>query len=1152
MLLYPTYYKYIEVGEGNVTPLSMFIQEPTYLFDVIEFILRRKIYSKEVKTVEELVAEYGEKFKSYYPEYNFWYDRYTSVKDKSLSEEQRLEIKMDIDVMMRNINRFEHRDILTPIVRDLSTFAEEDISKFISKNMTINNYNMNGTVFKFPGSFDMIFDSLKVTDACRMIIYHDNVRGKVLSKVSNIFDEMTYEQAMEYKKKDKLTKVNRLIVMPFWNVEAGTMAFCYITEKIVIGQSHPNIEFRFEDLRGVQGENIRNEFVKCVTQKPNILSVSFERIAFNITDVEAKLRGVSPIYLKALATKLSMGNSIYSNLIHAEGYMGSDNTKIISIDLSTLDVRSVMTFTAKEEIVIKCKRGLSDIFSLVGVMVGMKDTPVKLFGVEFTWEPEYKTPVKKTTDKLTTMKILDKTVSPNIIREAIFFDPRFNKVCNKTDGDIEWARTEEEAAERFGEMNYEVFPSENDVQRLASKYEFPDYLEERVFIKKVYEFTEGGKKVEKILGPRIIPREDKDESYSDNNYAFVLGYYPCAGASEKKKDKKDKDIEYLMDETKIEIPDGRGAHVQTGVFEDLLPKGSDIIIRKGVLESRYGFILAAARAAGFDIKLNDLIERFTKDVFENLGTYYTLCRPQFNNSTQEEFKESFEFDINNFIDSKYYINAVSRYIGVNTVVFTYDAPKMDFQPYVSYEFPAGSTTDNPIDKLNLSRDYENRTVILLRRKFKSLPDQYDYLAARKPSGADEGLFNTRSAIEFLKRRITLASIRPDSVMNRLDIIPEYGMFQTNSIIKYFVVNTKGVIVGGVFERDGVQYPILSTISRAPVIGGAQIKLLSEMLLSPRPSLKTLFEVEPFRSIKINSLGVTKFVNKKYVTSVYYVYQGVGYYVLCKPHKLKTLPKYPLIETPDPYINNVFRDDRKELSLFIKDACIMKMLTSLLMQVMRIEILEGRDVKITLVPQGDDFTENSKLVLLKEIYSLKGMIPENPMKELASVGSVLKQFFTNGGLAAYSNEMFRRLQAQLNIMKITLPTMNLYPYRKNLYSMYDVYDDLFSLSVTSDTICLIGQEQFDIWAAKAMSKTLFGTLQHSISPDMLNDSSKIICVYGSRERGLWVLKKGESGTKISISDTSPDNLPYSTFVKERKLNITSNSDVTKYAEMRRML
>lgn len=1138
MLLYPTYHRYIETGGRSDTPLSMIVQEPTYLTDVIEFILRRKISAKPVKTIEELVAEHGENFKTYYPEHSFWYDKYTNVNRYPDDPAKTLAAKFELESLLKNIHKVEHRDILTPVVAQLEGLDEPDITKFVSRNMSVETYNMNGTIYNFPGSFDTIFDALKATEACRIIMYHDNVRGRVLSKVSNIFDDTSYEQATEYKKKDKLTKINRLIVMPFWRVESGSMAFGYITEKIVMGQRFPNIEIRFEDLRGVQGENIRTEFMKCIHQSSSPIASEFSSMSFNISDLEMRLRGISPIYLKALATKLSLPESPFSKIIYAEGYMGADNTKILSSDLVTMETRAVVTFTAKEDIVVRSKSGMSEILSLVGILVGMRAEPIRMFGVEIASEIEYKKPVKDTTDKKTSMKILDKTVSPNIIREAIFFDPRFNKVCNKRDGDIEWVRTIEEADEKFGRGNHQIFPSEEDVQRLLGKYEFPDYEEEKIFIKRVYKFADD-EDTEYILGPRPIPREDKDESYADNNYAFVLGYYPCVGSRKA----KEKSSDYIMDETKIEIPDGRGAYVQTEVFESLSPN----IVRKGVTESRHGVLLAAARAAGLSTKLEDLITGFTRDVSENTQAYYTLCRSQFSNSSIAEFAETFSFDMFNFIDSRYYINAVSKYIGVNVVVFTYDAPKMDYQPYVSYEFPVGSSTDNPIDKLNLTPEYENRTVILLRRKFKSLPDQYDYLADQTG-----GMFNTKNVIGFLRKRITLASIRADSVMNRLDIIPEYEMFSTRSVVKYLVTDTRGAIVGGVFEREGVQYPVLSTISRAPVLGSAQIKSFSEFLLLPRPSLKTLAESEPFSKIPINSLGVTKFVNKQYVTSVYYVYKGVGYYVLCKPHKLSNQTQYPLIETPDPYINNVFRENRKNLSLHIKDTSIMKILVSLIFQVARMEILEGRNINVVLKQDLFDLSETDRLTLLREIYDLNGMLPEKPTESLSSRGEIIRRFFTSGGLVAYSGEMFARLQAQINIMKITIPTMNLKTYKDNLYHIYDMYEDAFSLTVTSDTICLLSEEQYNIWAAKALSKTTFGTLQHSLSPEMLNDSSNIICVYGARERGLWVAKNGDSGVKISISDTTSDNIPHIMYAKHRKINITSNSDPSKYAELRRML
>lgn len=1140
-------------------PLGMFVQEPTYLTDIVEFILRRKISEKPVKTVEELIKEHGQNFKTYYPDYTFWYERYMALE----KDPNNLPARMELEGLLKNVHRPEHRDILTPIMTEINAIDETDVVRFLSRNMSVERYNMNGIIYNFPGSFDTIFDALRVTDACRIIMYHDNVRGRVLSKVSNLFDDTSYDQASEYRKKDRLTKIHRLIVMPFWRVEGGVMAFGYITEKIVMGQRFPNIEFRFEDLKGVEGENVRAEFMKCIHQPGSIIASQFSQMNFHVTDLEMRLRGISPIFLKALATKLSLPDSPFSRIICAEGYMGADNTKIISNDLSgSSEDRAIVTFTAKDDIVARCRTGLAEIISLLGVLVGMRAAPVSLFGVEITSEVEYRKPVKETTDKKTTMKILDKTVSPHIIREAVFFDPRFNKVCNKRDGDIEWARTREEADQRFGKDNHQIFPSQEDVDRLMGKFEFPDYDEEKIYIKKIYKFDDDD--VEYVLGPRPIPREDKDESYADSNYAFILGYYPCVGSRKT----KEKDSDYLMDETKIEIPDGRGAYVQEGFFDQLV-KGPvkmsallseedapmepflPTVIRKGVTESRHGLLLASARAAGLSTKLDELIDSFTKDVSENTQAYYAACRPQFSNSSEAEFAQTFSFDMFNFLDSRYYINAVSRFVGVNIVVFTYDSPKMDYQPYVSYEFPAGSSTDNPIDKLNLTAQFENRTVILLRRKFKSLPDQYDYLAVRERK-RDSGLFNTRRVIKFLRERITLASIRADSIVNRLDVIPEYGMFSTNSTVKFLVTDTRGSVVGGVFEREGVAYPVLSTISRAPVIGGAQIKTFAEFLLTPRPSLETLSGKDPFDKLKISALGVTRFVNKKYVTSVYYLYQGVGYYVLCKPQKLSGETSYPLVETPDPYINNVFREDRKNLSLHIRDASIMKILVSVLLQAARIEILEGRDVELVMKQDLMDLTDADRMTLLREIYELNGMLPENPCTSLSSRGEILKKFFVRGGLAAYSEEMMQRLRAQISLMKMIIPTMNLREFRGNLYQIYDIYTDLFSLTVTSDTICLMGEEQYNVWSTKALSKTSFGTLQHAISPEMLNDTSNIICVYGGRERGLWVAKNGDTGVKISISDHASDNLPHMTYSKHRKMNITSNGDPTKYAELRRML
>lgn len=1142
MLLYPTYRRYIESGGDGDIPLSMYVQEPTYLTDVVEFILRRKIVEKPVKTVEELVSEYGQTFKTYYPGYSFWYDKYNSLK----SDPSNLSARLELEGLLKSINKTEHREALSPIVSKLNTLDEPDIMKFLSRNMSVEKYNMNGTIYGFPGSFDTIFNALRVTDACRIIMYHDNVSGKVLSKVSNLFDDTSYEQASEYAKKDKLTKVHRLIVMPFWRVGAGVMAFGYITEKIVIGQRFPNIEIRFEDLRGVEGENIRSEFMKCIYQEDSILASEFKNLTFNITDLEMRLRNISPIFLKVLASNLSLQNNVFSRIIHAEGYMGADNTKIISNDIVDSDTRAVVLFTAKEDIVIRCKSGMSEIISLMGVLVGMRKTPVSIFGVEVLAEPEYKKPVKDTTDKKTTMKILDKTVSPNIIREAIFFDPRFNKVCNKRDGDIEWTHTKSEADERFGIGNHHIFPTKDDIDRLKDKYEFPDYDEEKIYIKNVYKFDDDD--TEYVLGPRIIPREDKDESYTDNNYAFVLGYYPCVGSRKN----RDKDSDYLMDETKIEIPEGRGAYVQTGVFDQLLEDNSSaIVIRKGVAESRHGFLLAASRAAGMNTKLESLLDNFTKDVSDNIQDYYISCRPQFSNSSIMEFAESFSYDMFNFLDSKYYINAVSRFIGVNIVVFTYDSPKMDYQPYVSYEFPVGSSTDNPIDKLNVSPDFENRTIILLRRKFKSLPDQYDYLATRE-NKFDIGLFNTNRVIKFIRQRITLASIRADSIVNRLDVIPEYGMFGSKSKVKFLVTDTRGSVVGGVFERDGISYPVLSTIPRAPVLKSTQIRSFSEFLLLKRPSMDVFLKKAPFKDIPINSLGVTRFVNKTYITSIYYIFQGIGYYVLCNPQIIQGNVSYPLIETPDPYINNIFRQDRKTLSLRIRNISIMKILVSLLLQVIKVELLEGKDIKLFIQKDLTDLTGDDKTELLREIYDLNGLIPENPITTLASRGKILKRFFVNGGLAAYSEEMLKRLQSQINILKLTIPTMNIKDFKNNLYHIHNIYSDLFSLTVSSDTICLVGEDQYNIWSTKALSKTSFGSLQHTLSPEMLNDTSNIICVYGARERGLWVAKNGETGLKISISDYTQDNLPYLTYSERKKLNITSNNNTTKYAELRRML
>jgi hypothetical protein len=297
----------------------MLIQEPTYLTDIIEFILRRRVIDKPVKTVEELVGEYGQDFKTYYPDYAFWYDKYKNIEQNLKDPERLISSRLELETLLKNIHQVDHRDILTPIIAELDKLQEDDISKFISRNMSVESYNMNGTIYNYPGSFGSIFDALKVTESCRLIVYHDNVRGGVLSKVSNLFDDMSYDQAAEYRRKDRLTKIHRLIVMPFWKTEGGTMAFGYITEKIVPGQRFPNIEFRFEDLKGVQGENIRTEFMRSIHQPTSLLATEFAKMKFNITDLEMRLRGISPIFLKAIGTKLSLPGSPFSKIIHAEG-----------------------------------------------------------------------------------------------------------------------------------------------------------------------------------------------------------------------------------------------------------------------------------------------------------------------------------------------------------------------------------------------------------------------------------------------------------------------------------------------------------------------------------------------------------------------------------------------------------------------------------------------------------------------------------------------------------------------------------------------------------------------------------------------------------------------------------------------------------------
>jgi hypothetical protein len=554
---------------------------------------------------------------------------------------------------------------------------------------------------------------------------------------------------------------------------------------------------------------------------------------------------------------------------------------------------------------------------------------------------------------------------------------------------------------------------------------------------------------------------------------------------------------------------------------------------------------------------------------------------QFPDSKLAEIQEFVVRSTKDFMDSRYLVNIIAEFLEYNIIVLEYNEDgKGGTLDYVSYECPLGTIPPNIFEQLNMER----RTIILLRRKYQTIYDQYDYLIERNKTTRDISTsFDTAQVKEFLKARVSFVDMIPDIISRGgttkiVDLSRKHFTISPDDPLQEVaqVIDSVGSRIGTLFRTENAEYPVVHVTPLTPSAGLPLIGFV-DLLSVPRPSIQTI-------SVDLGILefdGVGKTVTNKlsFVTSV--LVEGLIF--LCTPEEIDgTLQRFFTasveIETPDPYISRQFAKQAPE-TMLLKTRFV-EIISYFILQVAFIEILERFVEKNTFdrpsyrewrrtflvkdrssVPDVESVPSTVSLMAVGEIKTFGGFIPPSPISWLRSRAENypgLSGFFTEqGGLRCFSKTMFERMDSQLTLMERIIPTLNVRTrIPRRVYKIRGLYDTLVAMSQSPESVTGLsypGDDSYQRWQERCKTTFENTNIYEGVYKSFFNVSKDqpVIGFHGnSGGSGLWVIRPATTEAESSYPIFG-NTLPRITYIRESSLDVFLPEDPNNRLRMEKL-
>jgi len=1145
-------------------------RSPVRLDQIIDLILRGNLPTPEIVDLTERLPRRRQQLAMY--------QTGEGLRNALLSEFPRFATRMDSFLGLepeawRGILAEESvRYFTNTPVREISDYLEseirfselrEDIGRQLSKNFFIRKYKLTGVL---EWRLEDLFDKLNVTNECRQIVLVKPLENKALYKLSNTFTDpaSTYHSKISLvQTSSRERRVNNYIGLTLSKYKDSKDVAVVMIEEIPSAQKSKRPELRISveipgekrmddvETDGAYGTTVLKYLHDCVAN-PRLLA-KLKAVEYSIYDLQLFTTAYDSDAIRQYLLDMSM-HPILRHITFSEHKNKVDEQKFILRDLSTSDSthgpRRVVVDIQARGVVFQASRGsdLFDVYDLISILLayGIRKPGLNILGDVKTLNPvavtQGSTPL--------TMDVVEKIGGNEfVLREAVFFDTHYADVCNKpTDKDILTGEALEE--------DYGFYPPESLVRKIESegRFSFPNYNTQRVRVKLNYR-TE---RKNYILGKRKIPKAVRDSMAARGNYAFLFDFFPCRreGTNLSPADWDGGEIfteetkgDHILDESKDDIPPGRFGRVQHGFFDTLRSNEANMILRTGVRESPYSFLDAVIFATeSQNTNFREWVRR------EARNRVLVEALPQFPDVSQEELLKSVNSMLDGFVESRYVIRLVEEFVKANIVVMSY-VEREGTPEYALYESPHGIHPPNVFEYL--ARHTERPTVILLRRKYEFLPDQYDVLVEMGDDAQLTKTFRTPTVTRFLKSRITLAAvdiIHPEKLDTAalIDLSSQTPIAIPGLREVAQIIDSLGARAGSVFQANGVSYPCLYT-EPTPPDPQTPLEQLNEFLLRPRPTIQDILSGGGvWASSVVAGVGITSLYS---VTILSSLYMWVGSRILCvlvRPVTWDTTLRSkfsgkPLLETPDPYVGNQFKETGFRFNDILFRLDFGKTLTTMLMKVLFIEYVER--VKREGVTMGSDYETwkagllrlvdgtNAKnvettelrrfLYMVRDLKSLDGYYPQNPIRNLQPLEFIGK-FFEGGAIRCFSRGMYDKLLSQISLLEKTVFLFEgLGGVPANIYKT-DIYDSSTILSEPPGAVLVMepdikSPDNYRLWQMRCQTSVEDVTLFDSLPPELFETTftlNPVLGFYGGRGTGLWSIRPpGPGRGDIPVLKTS---------------------------------
>jgi hypothetical protein len=1123
--------------------------------------------------IAKSMGEREEFLEDNYPEFKNWFESVLAGADVWNSSVKREYENPRFKESRRAISQYltDHQH-----VERIPEIAQEIMDQF-----KVRKYKMRTTI---RGSIDNLFDSINVTDKCRQVVLVKPLEDKVMYKLSNRFGDKVTKAHAQRSLVDipsHKNKLNNYIGMTFnKNKTSKKVVTVFIEERLPkTSFDSPTLEIVFENLEDADGEVVLNYFLQSIsdiTPRGKTLKSILEASRFDVFDVEMITGAYNKKYMRHSLIKLSTVPELRTVLFSESSYR-IDEQRFCLRSLSG-KVRARVDFMEKG-IVFSSPQDIFDVLDFISLVLAhsLKEPMINLFEPLEKWERKAET-LEESKYTLDVIEIKD---GERVLKKAVFFESVYSKVCNKPETVPLYGEgvdaTDQETVAGF-------FPPEKLIKQLeaSGQYSFPRYLSQRFPIQITYGSGLKGKKADtkiRVLGRRTIPRERRDELSASDNLSYIFGYFPCVitmKESEYKRNQKEileqtYDVltteeeggsssygDYIYDETKDEIPLGRRARTQMYFFDPLKTKVTNEILRMGVEEGPASLFSAVSKASGKATDSNYSIDKFYSELSSQRILQAGIA--QFPDSKPDEIKRKLEVSLSGFIDSKYFSNMIGEFLDVNVIVFEYSEPGTSLE-YAHYECPNGIIPPNIFEQLNENR----RTVILLRRRYQHIPDQYDVLIESDPiQNSETTSFPTDLAKRFLEKKVTFVDFSPEvmdggKTVRVKSLSTEYFKLIKNTGLTEAlqIIDSAGSRIGTIFSTETHAYPMIHAYRLSPSVG-LKTATFREFLELPRPSLVTI--LEDLKIVEFSGVGYTRTNLETFVTSVMFH----DLILLCQPTLLDNDLKMLFnsareIETPDPYISNQFSVKGEFQTILMKRKFI-DIVTLFLLHVLFIEALERFVVKNSFetrtyrewrkniflrerssATDPETVSITSLLSMIGEIKGLMGEVPSSPIQSLSKLAE-WKAFFTpSGSLRCFSDEMINRLDFQLSLYEKIIPTLGIQVRVPRLvYRVQGVYESTATLSQSPESFTGVGNmmiNDYRFWQEECKTSIENSNIYETINKTFFTVSREkpVIGFYGKQNSGLWAIQSSPrgAGSRYPVINNTLPNIIYAS---EREFDI----------------